>query len=337
MMLRYKNKKTYWITGLLGTIFLSFAGGWLFEKKLEPQISLPAPVDVRINSPEYHFINPLLFSKVSKDFYADEFASYTKNINDFIASSTKNGAADKISIYFRDLNTSHWTGINEDETYEPASMLKVVVMIACLRLSYTDPGFLSHTLYYAGPDESGQHYKPEHTLSVGNHTISELMNAMIIDSDNGATSALLSDSDINNAFQNVYSTFRLPSVSNADQTDYMSARSYSVIFRSLFNSTYLPWNLSEEALQLLSYSNFNDGIVAGVPAGTIVSHKFGEFTHTPATFSGNDELHDCGVVYYPNHPYLLCIMAAGENWDRLQKTLAGISNITYDFVKSSQE
>ena len=44
---------------------------------------------------------------------------------------------------------------------------------------------------------------------------------------------------------------------------------------------------------MLSTSDFSDGLVAGVPVGTVVSHKFGE-----RHFVGDadvEQLHDCGI------------------------------------------
>src|SRR6185436_5295057 len=89
-------------------------------------------------------------------------------------------------------------------------------------------------------------------------------------------------------------------------------QNYSHLFRALYNGTYLSHDASEKALELLSRTKFSDGIVAGVPKETTVSHKFGERTLSLNTSSIN-ELHDCGIVYYPGHPYFLCIMTKGTS------------------------
>ena len=84
--------------------------------------------------------------------------------------------------------------------------------------------------------------------------------------------------------------------------------------------------MSEKALQILASADFHKGIVAGVPAGTIVAHKFGE-----RAFADNNikQLHDCGIVYSPSGPYLVCIMTRGASFEVLEDVIAGVSAILY--------
>jgi beta-lactamase class A len=110
-------------------------------------------------------------------------------------------------------------------------------------------------------------------------------------------------------------------------TDFMSPKSFSSVFRTLYNSSFFEWSLSEQVLNLLSQTTFTQGLVAGVPDGTVVSHKYGENT---------DELHDCGIVYHPGRPYLLCVMTRGSNVHSLEMTIAHISKMAWDFVDSSK-
>jgi hypothetical protein len=73
-------------------------------------------------------------------------------------------------------------------------------------------------------------------------------------------------------------------------------------------------------------STFTQGIVAGVPAGTRVSHKFGEFS----AGTNLKQLHDCGIVYKPAHPYILCVMTQGNDFNNLAATIAKISKTVWD-------
>jgi beta-lactamase class A len=147
---------------------------------------------------------------------------------------------------------------------------------------------------------------------------------MIKFSDNDAFDAIVADPKINAEFVQIYSLFRLPTTALiGSTTDFMSPRSFSSIFRTLYNSSFFEWNLSEQVLDLLSQTTFTSGIAAGVPAGTPVAHKFGENT---------DELHDCGIVYYPDHPYLLCVMTRGNNAVKLESVIQGISGAAWSFM-----
>jgi hypothetical protein len=44
--------------------------------------------------------------------------------------------------------------------------------------------------------------------------------------------------------------------------------------------------------------------------------------------------HDCGIVYYPKHPYLLCVMTQGQDPETLENAIAEISKFTYTQVKN---
>jgi hypothetical protein len=90
--------------------------------------------------------------------------------------------------------------------------------------------------------------------------------------------------------------------------------------------------MSERALGLLSRVVFADGIVRGVPNQYAVAHKYG----IRETGSSNErQLHDCGIVYYPEHPYLLCVMSRGTNFDKLSETIQAISEVVFSEVSGS--
>ena len=90
---------------------------------------------------------------------------------------------------------------------------------------------------------------------------------------------------------------------------------------------------SEEALDLLTKSEFKDGLVAGVPPGVTVAHKFGE---RGAEGERMRQLHDCGIVYCPRSPYVLCVMTRGEDFQQLIGTTEDISRLVYGEICGDQ-
>ena len=110
----------------------------------------------------------------------------------------------------------------------------------------------------------------------------------------------------------------------------ISAKNYSTFLRILYNSTYLNDSDSEKALDILSKTTFVDGLVAGVPKGTTIAHKFGEHVSSFHEI----ELHDCGIIYYPQNPYLLCVMTKGQDFSKLAKIIADISAMVYNETAS---
>src|SRR5690606_549510 len=118
---------------------------------------------------------------------------------------------------------------------------------------------------------------------------------------------------------------------NSRTGDILSVKDYSAFFRILYNATYLSKEMSEKALSIMARSDFDIGITAGVPNNIHVSNKFGErgfVNHYEKQF------HDCGIVYYPGSPYLLCVMTKGSNFETQIKIIAEVSALVYKNVAS---
>src|SRR5207247_1002137 len=79
-----------------------------------------------------------------------------------------------------------------------ASLLKVLVMIAYYKLTETDTDILNKSIVYAGGPTADKnlamYFKPKETITPGkSYTVDQLIKYMIIDSDNNATSLLVSN------------------------------------------------------------------------------------------------------------------------------------------------
>ena len=121
-----------------------------------------------------------------------------------------------------------------------------------------------------------------------------------------------------------------------DPQDYLdetiTVKSYASTFVQLYYASFFQnKELSEKALSMLSDVDFEQGINAGIPGGIPVAHKFGERTGFDG---GLKQLHDCGIVYYPHNPYLICIMTRGLDFQNLTQVIASISRMTYEEVDS---
>lgn len=326
MYIQIKNRK-YII--VVASVIIVFLAGWSGHAYYTSNIANleDLSIEIRQNSPDFHYINPLLFINNSEESFS-EYNLLKKEINNYITSEHKKGKVEKVSVYFRDLNSSHWGGVNEDDLYAPSSMLKVAILISYLRLASQDPEILNKKVKYNYKETYGEYYKPKR-LANGSYTVLEILQQMIIESDNTAMSALVSLHA--KEIAELYKDLRLPSLlENPD--DFMSAEDYSYIFRTLYNATYLRKSLSEQALKLLTFTTFDQGIVKGVNASTTVAHKFGEHTITVNGIVKERQLHDCGIVYYPKKPYLICIMTKGKDFSDLEKVIADLSRTVFVFI-----
>ena len=72
--------------------------------------------------------------------------------------------------------------------------------------------------------------------------------------------------------------------------------------------------------------------MAGLPKDVTIAHKFGEHVSGSNGVISSVELHDCGIVYAPKKPYLLCVMTRGSDFDKLSGIIKSISNMVYEGV-----
>lgn len=276
-------------------------------------------------------INPLLAIELPETTNVEEYTDLKKSVSDIIESSKKQNKATDVSVYYKDPLSGRWFGIGADDTYTPASLLKVPTLIAYFKLAQISPEVLDQKVSYS----AGQNYNQMESiiatdLSKPNveYSVLELLHSMIQKSDNNAgvfLSSILKPNFLNEVFTDI--GLAIP----PDRDTTISPKAYSRFFRILFNSTYLTKAYSEEALELLSTTEFKDGLVAGVPSDVTVAHKFGEYGKP----NGNGgvtfrELHDCGIVYKPLHPYVLCIMTRGNTISDLEGVIASISRTVYN-------
>ncbi len=323
-------KNSRWgCTFIIGIIF-AFVCGWFIKGLF---VVMPSnPVEVRADSNLYKFINPLFFYKNRSE---TELDPLKEKLNKYITDQKKNKNAQEISVYFRDMNTGSWTGVNESEPFDPASMLKVAFMMSYLKRAEDDPSILQKKFYYNASDRDTASFNvASDNLPSGYYTVNDLINYMIVYSDNAALAALYSND--NGSTDKIYEMFQLPITSETSSTtDYMSTRTYSRIFRILYDGTFISWGLSEQALKILSLTTYKDGIQKAVPEDITVSHKFGERTKEGQYGNIiNRELHDCGIVYKEKSPYFICVMTRGDDILKLQNIIQEISKLVYVYRSS---
>jgi beta-lactamase class A len=104
----------------------------------------------------------------------------------------------------------------------------------------------------------------------------------------------------------------------------ITARSYGSVLKGLYFSAYLNHADSQELLGYLTHSTASNRITAQLPDDVKVAHKIG-------VYNANWAESDCGIVYVPKRPYLLCAMV-GLPEDEANKFISDISKDIYDYV-----
>lgn len=320
--------------GLSG-IVLGFLSGWFFHTPPGTGPFSLRQSDVA-SSTLYRFIDPLLAIRNPDQNNSPEYDSLFEDIRTVITSAQQDNKIKSASVFFRDMGPSKGFIINGDEQYSPASLLKVPTMMSYLKISETKPAVLSGEAAYSGARDSNtqEYFKSPTQLTPGTYSVTTLIKHMILYSDNNAAEALIDYLNNTGNSGGLVQLFYDLGVSKIDlSSDFITIRAYALFFRVLYNATYLNRENSEEALSLLSQTDFTDGLRAGITDKIDIGHKFGEFTlKKPGGAVIKRELHDCGIVYYPKHPYLLCVMTKGDDFNNLKAVIAGISRHAYSFM-----
>lgn len=235
------------------------------------------------------------------------------------------GAATQVSIYFTN-DQSEWISINGDEKYHPASLMKVPLMLAWLKMAEANPGLLTESMVYKpepGLMLEEQHFKDK-SLEIGKtYTLHDLLFYMIAYSDNHATQVLSKRIDAK-WVANIFQELGLPQPTPAQQNYSLSAPEFSMFIKSIYNSVFLSPEYSEYGAEIMANCSFKEGFKKGFPAGTKMWHKFGE-----RTAEGNTELHESGIIFIAEKPYLLTVMTKGSEHGQLANVIQQVSEKIY--------
>lgn len=308
------------IFGALSTLFLA---QYFFNDPLQKFSA------IRENNLETPLIRPLLAYNTPE---VQESYPLKKSLVEII--DKKNKAVTSVAVYYRDLTTGKWFGINQDETFVPASLFKVPLMITYLKYAEKNPKVLTTKIYNSLTRDENQNetIRPLKSIVQGeSYTIDQLLSYMIEYSDNNATVLLFKYID-QETLKQVFFDLDIQLPATDLNSDFISVSNYSFLFRVLYNATYLNQEMSEKGLELLSKIDFEDGIRKNIPKSVSVADKFGEYYLIQNTKKQEHQLHDCGIVYHIRHPYILCIMTKGDTLDDLKKILQEISKVTYQSI-----
>lgn len=300
-----------------------------------------------VRSGQNRLINPLV-----------DYETYVKNnpetetlrheVVDLVQGMQSKNPNTEISVWYRDLNNGPTVGVNEKVSYNPASLLKILIAMAYYKQAESDEALLSQEITYKGEYEDKRNFPIEGNenktlLKDNTYTIKDLLQKMLSYSDNVSQYFLtydvadkVSDSIKVNTIEKLGLSWEKSEsedltslldywVKDTDMDFLISAKEYSSILRILYNASYLDDEYSNEVLNLISKSDYTYGLVAKLPKDLTVAHKFGYSTFN----SSGVYLYDCGIIYYPDHPYILCVMAKGDDRITLEGIISEISSFVY--------
>lgn len=287
---------------------------------------------------KYPLISPEIDCQTT-DIMADQIEALRVATLDIVQKEIKQQHIKRGSVFFRDLKTKRWFGIDHQAEYYPGSLVKLPLAMGFYKMAELRPDVLQQPLTIPKDDtateNTDQHYPPQDPLQSGSsYMVGEMIRHMLVYSDNAPFEPLM---NYGAAF--IEKAFNDLGVNEVRQGDEIvgwtsSVSTYAGSLRSLYNASYLQSESSNAILDLLSQSTFNKGIVAGLPQGIKVAHKFGEGT-------GTDEqgklitytLNDCGIIYKPEQPFILCIMTEGQDFIKMESVIQSIARATYNGIE----
>lgn len=244
-----------------------------------------------------------------------------------------------IGLYFEYLPTGSNIVVNNDRAMWPASLIKIPVAMAVMKKIEKGEWQLNNQLVILDEDKDSSfgnlYLEPTGTA----FTIEELLKYTLVDSDNTAHFILLRNLD-SDELEEVFTHLGLDDVlddlkKNPDQNSVdnrMTAKTYSVFFRSLFNATYLSPDNSQLFLNYLVESP-SEYAKSGVPSEVIFTHKTGIREEDGVWV-------DSGIVYEKRRPYILTIMIEKKNHEdevskeEIENLFKDISSQIYTYVQA---
>jgi len=251
-----------------------------------------------------------------------------------------------VAVAYRTLDGKTEWFFHADDSFHAASTMKVPVMIELYRqaqsgqLKLSDPltihnefhSIVDGSRYKLDPtdDSETELYKAEGQT----RTLSELCELMITVSSNLATNLMIEKLGVENIRATVHSL-------NADGMHVLrgvedqkafdkglnnttSARALLILLTAIADNDAAGPDASQQMLAILEGQKFNEGIPAGLPAGSKVAHKTGEITKIH---------HDAAIVYAPR-PFVLVILVRGlAEIKESSALMADITRLLYQAVE----
>jgi beta-lactamase class A len=249
------------------------------------------------------------------------------------------GAAD-VGVAFHDLATGNELLIHADVNFHPASTIKIPIMMEVFRQAEEKAFSLDDRLAVKNDFVSivdGSHFSLQAVddsetglyRRIGERlTIRELVRLMITESSNVATNMLVEriTPDRATAFMRTLGTNDVKVLRGVEDNkayarglnNASTARGLMLILVRLAERAVVSAKASDEMLAILRGQKFNEGIPAGLPAGTPVAHKTGSFTKV---------YHDVGIIEpKARKPLVLVVFTRGiEKEPRAHRLVADIT------------
>lgn len=310
---------------LPGILILSvFFNALLIWETTHKKLIAPENPTVTDESSQYPFLSKRIFAENQNDVIIN-FIPLRQALKEYIGKQEN-----KVGVYFEYLPSGTSIGINDKEEVKLASLSKVPIAMSIYRKVERGEISLSDMLViekkHLDQDFGTLWQRGEGTII----SVEELIRLALTESDNTAYQVLynqLTYKEISEVYEGLDVPIDQEKVGGFSPI--VSPKNYSSIFRSLYLSSFLTEKNSNTILKMLTQTPFNDKLAAGVPATIPVAHKIGVFETLDD--ASQDVFIDCGIVYVPNRPYIVCAFVLDTD-EMAKKHLSYISEMIYGYI-----
>jgi beta-lactamase class A len=260
----------------------------------------------------------IVLEKEENEIKEDEAMNKKKEI---IVSRFK-GETNKLSgvygLYIVDLKSGFSFGVNESETFDAASLIKLPVMAAMYRMSEDGEIDLNEKYSLKNSDKASGagslFYKPAgYLVSYG-----EILNLMGQQSDN--TAFVIARNKVGK--ENIENLIRkIGMVDTRFDTRQTTPRDIGIFFFKLWQGKVVNQSNRDKILDSLTKTIFEDYLPAGLPENVRIAHKFGTLENI---------INDAGIVFDTNHPYVIVLMSKGIIEREAKLVVPAISKMVFE-------
>lgn len=229
-----------------------------------------------------------------------------------------------VGLFFYDIESKQSIGIKETELFNPASVIKIPVMVECFRQvesglhNFDDMTRLRHDHILSGSGQL-QFQKPGQRYS-----LKRLLDQMMIHSDNTATNILiefLGIEHINNTLLELDlddTILGTPNLLDADGINLSAPKDMAKLLLGILTNRILSKQSSKRMITLMTKQKYRWGIPYHLPSTLKIANKTGTLAHVR---------NDCAIIYYPESPYILTIFT--KDIPKAKALIAQLSYLVY--------
>lgn len=261
-----------------------------------------------------NYLNPALSLLEKKNLIVN-----FQSLRDSLTAKYESRSDYMVSIYFEYLPTGANISINKDEKIWPASLIKIPIAMAIMKKVQDKKWKIDNELVILDQDKDSEYGDLYKEPTGTTHTIQNFLEETLINSDNTAHFVLLRNLDggeledvyVHLGMDDIIDALKKSPKKEAETDNRITAKRYSIFFRSLYNSTYLSQEYSQLFLSILSHAP-HELLSTGLPDDVPFVHKTGIRTDEAVRA-------DSGIVYASGRPYIITVMVQQKNKEKLDE------------------